>query len=98
MNRNENPWKGLDSYQETDRLYGRDDEVDELMSRIEYNVQTVLYSRTGIGKSSILKAGIYPKARKAGMFPVSIRLQHTTNPEEPSPAYSVQIIRSLEEE
>ena len=42
MNRNENPWKGLDSYQETDRLYGRDDEVEELMSRIEYNVQTVL--------------------------------------------------------
>lgn len=98
MNRNENPWKGLDSYQETDRLYGRDDEVEELMSRIEYNVQTVLYSRTGIGKSSILKAGIYPKARKVGMFPVSIRLQHTTNPEESIPAYSAQIIRSLEEE
>ena len=86
-----NPWKGLDSYQESDRLYGRDNEIEELMSRIEYNVQTVLYSRTGIGKSSILKAGIFPKARQAGMLPVNIRLQHTTNNQETSADYIDQV-------
>ena len=86
-----NPCKGLDSYQESDRLYGRDNEIEELMSRIEYNVQTVLYSRTGIGKSSILKAGIFPKARQAGMLPVNIRLQHTTNNQETSADYIDQV-------
>jgi putative ribosome biogenesis GTPase RsgA len=60
-----NPWKGLDSYQETDRLYGRDEEIELLFSRIEYNIQTVVYSRSGIGKSSIINAGIFPKARQA---------------------------------
>ena len=71
--RNDNPWKGLDSYQETDHIYGRDEEIEILLSRIEYNTQTVVYSRSGIGKSSIINAGIFPKARQAGMLPVSIR-------------------------
>ena len=73
----DNPWKGLDSYRESDRLYGRDEEIEVLFSRIEYNMQTVVYSRSGIGKSSLINAGIFPKARKAGMLPVSIRLQHS---------------------
>lgn len=70
--RNDNPWKGLDSYKESDRIYGRDEEIEILFSRIEYNTQTVVYSRSGIGKSSIINAGIFPKARRAGMLPVSI--------------------------
>ncbi len=97
MNR-QNPWKGLDSYKESEKLYGRDDEVEVLMSRIEYNVQTVVYGRSGIGKSSILNAGIFPKARLAGMMPVAIRLLHTSDKENPTEPYIDQIRKAIDNE
>lgn len=93
-----NPWKGLDSYQESEKLYGRDEEVEVLMSRIEYNVQTVVYGHSGIGKSSLIKAGIFPKARQAGMMPVSIRLVHTTDKSQPSEPYMEQIRKAVDDE
>jgi hypothetical protein len=96
--RNDNPWKGLDSYKESDRLYGRDEEIELLFSRIEYNIQTVVYSRSGIGKSSIINAGIFPKARRAGMLPISIRLQHTTNKDYPTVPYMEQVRQAIENE
>ena len=71
-----NPWKGLDFYNEGEILYGRNVEIQSLSQYIFNNTQTVLYGRSGIGKSSILYAGIFPKARLEGMMPVSIRLKH----------------------
>lgn len=71
-----NPWKGLNFYTEGEILYGRNAEIQSLSQYIFNNNQTVLYGRSGIGKSSILYAGIYPKARLEGMTPVSIRLKH----------------------
>lgn len=71
-----NPWKGLDFYNEGEILYGRNAEIQSLSQYIFNNTQTVLYGRSGIGKSSILYAGIFPKARLEGMMPVSIRLKH----------------------
>ena len=93
-----NPWKGLDSYKETDHIYGRDEEIEILFSRIEYNTQTIVYSRSGIGKSSIINAGIFPKARQADMLPVSIRLQHTTNKDFPTAPYIDQIYQAIDNE
>lgn len=71
-----NPWKGLNFYTEGEILYGRNAEIQSLSQYIFNNTQTVLYGRSGIGKSSILNAGIFPKARHEGMIPVSIRLKH----------------------
>lgn len=71
-----NPWKGLNFYTEGEILYGRNAEIQSLSQYIFNNTQTVLYGRSGIGKSSILNAGIFPKARLEGMIPVSIRLKH----------------------
>lgn len=71
-----NPWKGLNFYTEGEILYGRNVEIQSLTQYIFNNTQTVLYGRSGIGKSSILYAGIFPKARLEGMMPVSIRLKH----------------------
>jgi len=72
----QNPWKGLNYYTEGEVLYGRNIEILSLSQYIFNNTQTVLYGRSGIGKSSILNAGIFPKARQNGMIPVSIRLKH----------------------
>ena len=94
----DNPWKGLDSYKEDDRLYGRDEEIEVLFSRIEYHIQTVVYSRSGIGKSSLINAGIFPKARKIGMLPVSIRLQHSSDKTVAGTSYIEQVKSAVAQE
>ncbi len=75
---NKNPWKGLNYYVEGDTLYGRSEEIEQLSRFILNNRQTVLYGKSGIGKSSIINAGIFPIAREEGLFPVSIRFDHAS--------------------
>ena len=76
---NTNPWKGLNFYKEGEIIYGRNREIESLSHYIINNTQTVLYGKSGIGKSSILNAGIYPIARQNGLIPVGIRLDHNTS-------------------
>lgn len=75
-----NPWLGLRAYQEGQTIYGRTQEILSLSQCVINNIQTVVYGRSGIGKSSILNAGVFPVARRAGLFPVSIRLEHNAEP------------------
>ena len=76
---NINPWKGLNSYKEGEVIYGRSHEIESLSQYIINNTQTVLYGKSGIGKSSILNAGIFPIVRQYGLNPVGIRLDHNTS-------------------
>ena len=71
-----NPWLGLKSYPEGQKIYGRDKEIVELSQKILYNTQTVIYGKSGIGKSSILNAGVFPVLRRNNYFPVYVRLVH----------------------
>ena len=74
----ENPWLGLQTYQEGTRLWGRDTEVSTLTDIICNNLATVVFGKSGIGKSSLIHAGISPEIRKRGMMPVYLRLEHNT--------------------
>lgn len=74
---NTNPWIGLDSYKEGQTLYGRSREIQDLSMAVFYNRHTVVYGRSGIGKSSLLHAGIFPEARRRGCLPISIRFDHS---------------------
>ena len=71
-----NPWLGLESYKEGEILYGRDDDIRDLSQCVLNDIDTLLYGKSGIGKSSILNAGILPAARRNGYLPVLIRLSH----------------------
>ncbi len=71
-----NPWHGLKSYHEGQKIYGRDKEIIDLSQKILYNTQTVIYGKSGIGKSSILNAGVFPILRRNNCFPVYVRLVH----------------------
>ena len=73
-----NPWIGLDSYREGQVLYGRNREIQDLSMAVFYNRQTVVYGKSGIGKSSLLHAGIFPMARLRGFLPISVRFDHAT--------------------
>lgn len=88
-----NPWLGLKSYSEGLILYGRDKEIEELSQKILYNTQTVIYGKSGIGKSSLLKAGVFPILRRHNYFPVYVRFVH----EEGQISYAQQIFSAIEE-
>ena len=75
---NTNPWIGLNSYQEGQVLYGRSREIQDLSMSVFYNRQTVVYGKSGIGKSSLLHAGIFPMARLRGCLPISVRFDHAS--------------------
>lgn len=72
----QNPWPGLATYDETaqDFFFGRETEVDELLRLIKLSPLTALYGKSGLGKSSLLQAGLFPKLRQAYFLPVYIRL------------------------
>ncbi len=77
----DNPWPGLASYDETAQLYfnGRSAEIEDLARRVLDEPLTVLFGRSGLGKSSLLKAGLFPILRDRGFVPVYIRLHlHAT--------------------
>lgn len=71
-----NPWLGLESYKEGEVLYGRDKDIRDLTQCVLNDTDTLLYGKSGIGKSSILNAGILPAARRNGYIPVLVRLSH----------------------
>ena len=60
-----NPWLGLASFTEETRgyFYGREAEAAELARRVQRKLLTVLFGQSGLGKTSILRAGLAPKLR-----------------------------------
>jgi len=72
----ERPWPGLLPFTEDSRAFfhGREAETDELFRLIEREPLTVLFGQSGLGKSSLLNAGVFPRLRRAGYLPVYLRL------------------------
>lgn len=74
MEKKQSPWNELDYYKEGQPIYGRDEDIRKISNSICQNLQTTLYGQSGIGKSSLLFAGVFPVLRKEEYFPVFIRL------------------------
>ena len=51
-----NPWLGLESYKEGEILYGRDDDIRDLSQCVLNDIDTLLYGKSGIGKTHLLHA------------------------------------------
>ena len=86
----EHPWLGLSSYTEETREYfhGRDEEVAELARRVQRKNLTVLFGQSGLGKTSLLRAGLVPRLRSEGYCPVYVRIDYA--PESPPPAEQIK--------
>ncbi|HEY6457325.1 MAG TPA: hypothetical protein VIY90_18770 [Steroidobacteraceae bacterium] len=82
----DNPWLGLASFTEATRayFYGREEEVAELERRVQRKLLTVLFGKSGLGKTSILQAGLVPQLRAVGYFPVYLRIDYGRDSPEPS--------------
>src|SRR3954469_18480160 len=74
----DNPWPGLASFTEDTRefFYGREKETDELLRLVRRQTLTVLFGQSGLGKSSLLQAGVFPVLREADFIPLYLRLDH----------------------
>ena len=86
----QHPWLGLTSYTEESRAYfhGRDEEAAELARRVQRKNLTVLFGQSGLGKTSLLRAGLVPRLRGEGFCPVYVRVDYS--PESPSPAEQIK--------
>jgi hypothetical protein len=81
-----NPWLGLASFTEETREYfhGRDEEIAELARRVQRKLLTVLFGQSGLGKTSILRAGLVPRLRGQGYCPVYVRIDYGRDAPEPA--------------
>ncbi len=75
----QNPWPGLLWYTEEQAhlFFGRDAEIGEFLRFIERETLTTLFGRSGLGKTSLLRAGVFPRLRATGYFPVVLRLDYS---------------------
>lgn len=82
-NVNQNPWAGLSSYEDPAKskqklkFCGRDNETKEVARLIDDNFFVTLYGKSGIGKTSLLNAGVFPTLRREQYTPLSLRLGMT---------------------
>ena len=81
-----NPWLGLASFTEETRslFFGREEEVAELERRVQRKLLTILFGKSGLGKTSILQAGLVPGLRARGYFPVYLRIDYGRDSPEPA--------------
>ncbi len=89
----ERPWLGLLPFSEAAQRYffGRDQEIRDGFLRVREHPLTVLYGPSGLGKSSLLGAGLIPKLRVEGYRPALIRLRY----EEGAPTLLAQVEGTL---
>jgi WD40 repeat protein len=81
----ENPWPGLEAYEESASkfFFGRDPEANELLRLILLAPLTVVYSKSGLGKTSLLQAGLFPLLRAKQYLPVRMRLDFNQGLKDP---------------
>src|ERR1700722_8500923 len=91
-----NPWLGLASFTEETRAYffGRDEEVAELARRVQRKLLTVLFGQSGLGKTSILRAGLAPRLRSQGYCPIYVRIDYGKDSPEPAEQIKEAISRA----
>ena len=99
-NESQNPWAGLASYEDPLtakhklKFCGREDETYDFAKLVMSNVFVTLYGKSGIGKTSLLNAGVFPEIREQGFTPISIRLG--IRDEKDTKSYQSVIIETIE--
>ena len=78
------PYPGMVPFSEadSDRFFGRDGEVQELLERLRLHPFVTVIGPSGSGKSSLVFAGLVPALRKSGLFGPGGWLVRTLRPGE----------------
>src|SRR4051794_35554806 len=74
----QNPWPGLSAFDEAAQRFfnGRREESAALRRLVMHAPLTVLFGASGLGKTSLVQAGLFPLLRK-DVLPVYVRLDFT---------------------
>ncbi|MEO1636955.1 MAG: caspase family protein, partial [Cyanobacteria bacterium J06631_9] len=83
LNRENNPYRGLESFEpeNSDLFFGREQEIEQLLERLETpHPLTVILGASGTGKSSLVKAGLLPRVKEQGNFQVLPVIRPGTQP------------------
>ena len=82
ITRIDTPYLGLRPFQEDekDRFFGRNQEIHILTDKILANRLTLLVAASGVGKSSLLQAGVMPELRADGMADLVYHNDWAANP------------------
>jgi tetratricopeptide (TPR) repeat protein len=86
-------YPGVRSFEERDqaRFFGRGRATDDLLLRV-LSVRLLLqFAPSGVGKTSLLNAGLFPRLREHHLFPVMVRLN------QPAESLTQAVRRSLRE-
>ena len=77
QNENKTLFLGLQSYSEAEAgiFFGRDNEIEQLTNLINSNILTIVFGKSGTGKTSLLNAGVFPRLRKNYCLPFRVRLE-----------------------
>src|SRR5258707_11639120 len=75
----QNPWPGLGAFDEASEQFfnGRRNETAELRRLVLNSSLTVLFGASGLGKTSLIQAGLFPSSRKGHFLPIYVRLVFT---------------------
>lgn len=74
----QHPWPGLRAFTERDRefFFGREHEVAELLELVEQSPAAVLYGQSGLGKTSLIQAGLFPALKQRDYLALRVRFEH----------------------
>jgi len=80
----QNPWPGLAAFtvENHEFFYGREAEIAEIFRRVRRQMLTVLFGVSGLGKTSLLQAGLLPRLDGTPFHPILIRLDHRPEAED----------------
>ena len=94
----EHPWPWLDAFPESAQAFfnGREAATAQLLRCVLAAPATVLFGKSGLGKTSLLQAGLFPllRAPERRLLPVLVRLDHGAD----RPGLSAQLLARLRAE
>ncbi len=67
-NADDNPFAGLSAFQESDadRFFGRTSDIANLVARVRSQPLVTVIGPSGVGKSSLIRAGVIPALKRSG--------------------------------
>ena len=94
----QNRYPGIKAFEPHERniFFGREQEVSQLYAQVKAKPLVVLFSKSGIGKSSLINAGLVPVLDRDLFRAVKVRLQNVA--ESPVQTVKKELEKSLNEE
>ncbi|HET9624111.1 MAG TPA: AAA family ATPase [Kofleriaceae bacterium] len=92
----DHPWPGPASFRTQDAAFfhGRDAEVDQLQRLLRRARAVVLYAASGLGKTSLINAGLIPALDRDAHFAVPIRISYVAGAPPVGEQIQAEIVRA----